>query len=189
MKLKRRTQRTCFVTRYFFYGEELLAPHPTPKLKVHPLSIVRDCLFNVFTTTLHTRRPFLHPQPEDAHAVVTGRLRVFENRMLRRKVGPKRDEVTGEWRRLHNEELNDLYSSPNIIRVIKSRRMSLAGHVARMGEGRGAYRILVGRPKGRRPLGRWEDNIKIDLQEVGWGTWTGLIWLRIGTGGGLLCMW
>jgi hypothetical protein len=115
---------------------------------------------------------------------------VFEKRVLRRIFGPKRDEVTGEWRRLHNEKLNDLYSSPNIIRVIKSRRMRWAGHVACMGEGRGAYRILVGRPEGRRPLGRrkrrWEDNIKIDLQEVRWGAWTGLIWLRIGTGGGLL---
>jgi hypothetical protein len=116
-------------------------------------------------------------------------LRVFDNRVLRRIFGPKRDEVTGEWRRLHNEELNDLYSSPNIIRVIKARRMRWAGHVARMGEGRDAYRILVGRPEGRRPLGRprrREDNIKMDLQEVGWGAWTGLIWLRIWTGGGLL---
>jgi hypothetical protein len=79
----------------------------------------------------------------------------------------------GQWRRLHNEELNDLYSSPNIIRVIRSTRMRWAGHVARMGEGRGAYRILVGRPEGRRPLGRprrrWEDNITMDLQEAGWG--------------------
>jgi hypothetical protein len=110
--------------------------------------------------------------------------------VLRRIFGPKRDEVTGEWRRLHNEELNDLYSSPNIIPVIKSRRMRWAGHVARMGEGRGAYRILVARPEGRRPLGRlwrrWEDNIKMDLEEVGWGAWTGLIWLRIGTVGGFL---
>jgi hypothetical protein len=118
------------------------------------------------------------------------RLRVFENRVLRRICGPMRDEVTGEWRRLHKEELNDLYSSPTIFRVIKSRTMRLSGHVARMGEGRSAYRILVGRTDGRRPLGRprrrWEDNIKIDLQEVGWGAWTGLIWLRIGTGGGLL---
>jgi hypothetical protein len=87
--------------------------------------------------------------------------------------GPKRDEGTGEWRRLHNEELTDLYSSPNIMRVIKSRRMRWAGHVARMGEKSGAYRILVGRPEGRRPLGRprhrWEDDIKMDLEEVGWG--------------------
>jgi hypothetical protein len=106
------------------------------------------------------------------------RLRVFENRVLRRIFGSKRDEVTGEWRRLQNEELNDLYSSPNIIRVIKSRRMRWAEHVARMGEGRGTYRILVGRPEGRRPLGRlrrrWEDNIKMDLQEVGWG---GIDWI------------
>jgi hypothetical protein len=98
---------------------------------------------------------------------------VFENRVLRRIFGRKRDEVIGEWGRLHNEELNDLYSSPNIIRVIKSRRMRWAGHVARIGEGRGAYRILVGIPEVRRPLGRprcrWEDNIKMDLQEVGWG--------------------
>jgi hypothetical protein len=115
---------------------------------------------------------------------------VFENRVLRRIFGPKWDEVTGEWRRLHNEELNDLHSSPNIIWVIKSRRMRWAWHVARMGEGRGAYRNLVRRPEGRRPLKRprrrWEDNIKMDLQKSGMGAWTGLIWLRIGTGGGLL---
>jgi hypothetical protein len=106
------------------------------------------------------------------------RLRVFENRALRKIFGPKRDEVRGEWRRLHNEELSDQYSLPNIIWVIKSRRMRWAGHVARMGEGRGAYRIFVGRPEGRRPLGRprrrWEDNIKMDLQEVGWG---GMDWI------------
>jgi hypothetical protein len=99
-------------------------------------------------------------------------LRVFENRVLRGIFGSKRDEVTGEWRRLHDEELYDLYSSPNI-RVIKSRRMRWVGHVARMGEARGAYRILIWRPEGRRQLGRprrrWEDNIKTDLEEVGWG--------------------
>jgi hypothetical protein len=96
--------------------------------------------------------------------------------------------VTGE-RRLHNEELNDLYSSPNIIRVIKSRRMRLVGHVARMGEKRVAYRILVGRPDGRRPLGRPRPNGRIILKSVfkKWdGTWTGLSWLSIETGGGLL---
>jgi hypothetical protein len=79
--------------------------------------------------------------------------------------GPKRDEVTGEWRKLHNEELNDLYSLPNIVRVVKSRRMGWAGHVARMGEERGVHRVLVGKPEGKRPLGRprhrWEDNIKM----------------------------
>jgi hypothetical protein len=101
------------------------------------------------------------------------RLRVFENRVLRRIFGPKRDEVTGEWKRLHNKELYAVYSSPNIIRVITSRRLRWAGHVARMGERRGAYRALMGKPEGRRPLGRprrrWEDNIKMDLREVGWG--------------------
>ena len=101
------------------------------------------------------------------------RLRVFENRVLRRVFGPRRDEVTGEWRKLHNEELSDLYFLPNIVRVVKSRRMRWAGHVARMGEGRGVHRVLVGKPEGkiplRRPRRRWEDNIKMDLQEVGGG--------------------
>jgi hypothetical protein len=93
--------------------------------------------------------------------------------VLRRIFGPKRDEVTGEWRKLHNEELCDLYSSPSINRIIKSRRMRWAGHVARMGEKRNAYRLLVGKPEGKRPLGkprrRWLDNIMMDLGEVGWG--------------------
>jgi hypothetical protein len=101
------------------------------------------------------------------------RLRGFENRVLRRIFGPKRDEVRGEWRRLHNKALHVLYSSPNIFRVIKSRRLRWAGNVASMAERRGAYRALVGKPEGRRPLGRprrrWEDNIKMDLREVGWG--------------------
>jgi len=97
------------------------------------------------------------------------KLRVFENRVLRRIFGPRRDEVKDEWRILQNEELNDLYSSPNIVRVIKSRRMRWAGHVARMGEERGAYRVLVGNLEGKRSLGRprrrWVD-IRMDLQEV-----------------------
>ena len=121
-----------------------------------------------------------------------GELRTFHAlcSVSRRISGPRRDEVTGEWRRLHNEELNDLYSSPNIVRVIKSRRMRWAGHVARMGEEKGAYRVLVGKPEGKRPLG--------DLGVDGWiilgwisrrwdvGMWTGLGWPRIGTVGGRL---
>jgi hypothetical protein len=108
------------------------------------------------------------------------KLRVFENKLLRRIFGPRRDEVTGDWRRLHNEEINDLYSSPNIVRVMKSRRMGWAGHVARMGEERGVYRVLVGKLDGKRPLGRprhrWVDNIRMNLQEVGCGhaNWIGL---------------
>jgi len=101
------------------------------------------------------------------------RLRVSENRVLRRVFEPKRDEVTGECRKLHNEDLRDLYFLPNIVRVVKSRRMRWAGHVARMGDGRGVHRVLVGKPEGKRPMGRprrrWEDNIKMDLREVGGG--------------------
>ena len=108
------------------------------------------------------------------------KLRVFENMVLRRIFGPTREEVTGEWRRLHNEELNDLYSSPNIVRVINSRRMRWVGHVARMGEEKGVYRFLLGKPEGRRPLCRpmrkWVYNIKMDLQvvEFGYIEWIGL---------------
>jgi hypothetical protein len=98
------------------------------------------------------------------------RLRVFEKRMLRRIFGPRR-EKDRSWRKSHNDELHSLYSSPNIVRVIKSRRMRWAGHVARKGQERGVYRVLVGRPKGKRPLGRsrrrWEDNSKMDLREIG----------------------
>jgi hypothetical protein len=113
------------------------------------------------------------------------RLRVFENRVLRKISGPKR-EVDGSWRKSHNDELHGLYSSPNIVRAIKSRRMRWAGH-AHMGEGRGVYRVLVGRPEGKRPLGRprcrWEDNINTNLREMGQ---TGFSWLRIGSSGGLV---
>jgi len=114
------------------------------------------------------------------HTAGGKKLMLFENMVLRRIFGPRKVEVTGEWRRLHNKELNDLYSSPNILRVIKSRRMRWVGHVARMGEKRGVYRVLLGKPEGRRPLGRprrrWVDNIRIDLQEVGCGymDWIGL---------------
>jgi len=109
--------------------------------------------------------------------------------VLRRIFGPRREEVTGEWRRLHNEELNDLYSSPNIVRVIKSRRMRWVGHVARMGEERGVYRVLVGKPEGKTPLGRprrrWVDNIRI-CRRWDMGIWTVLGGPRIETGGGRL---
>jgi hypothetical protein len=106
---------------------------------------------------------------------------VFENRVLRRIFGPKRDEVTGEWRKLHKEELHNLYSSPDIIRQVKSRRMRWAGHVARMGEERNVYKVLVGKPEGKRPLGRprrrWEDGIRMDLTK---GDWLGIVdWIRL----------
>jgi hypothetical protein len=135
-------------------------------IKIHRIIILSVVLYGCETWSLTLR---------EEH-----RLRVFENRVLRGIFGPKRDGVTGKWRRLHNEELNDLYSSPNIIRVIKSRKLRWAVQVARRGESRGAYRILVGRPEGRRPLGRtrrrWEDNIKMNLQEFGWG---GMEWIAL----------
>jgi hypothetical protein len=97
------------------------------------------------------------------------KLRIFENRVLRRIFGPKKEE-DGSWRKLHNDELHSLYSPPNIFNVIQSRRMRWAAHVARMGEGRGAYRVLVGRSEGKTPVGRprsrWEDNVKMDLREI-----------------------
>jgi hypothetical protein len=115
---------------------------------------------------------------------------MFENCVLRRIFAPKRDDVTGEWRKLHNEEIYNLYSSTDIIRQIKSRRMRWAGHVARMGEEKKLYRVLVGKPEGKRPLGRprrrWEDGIRMYLREIGWGVQSVSSWLRIGTGVGLL---
>jgi hypothetical protein len=107
------------------------------------------------------------------------RLRVSENTVLRRIFGPKREE-DGSWRKLHNDELHNLYSSPNIVRVVKSRRLNWAGHVARIGEGRGVSRVLIGRPEGKRPLvrprRRWEDNIKMGLREIGID---GANWIRL----------
>jgi hypothetical protein len=105
---------------------------------------------------------------------------MFENWVLRRIFGPKRGEATGEWRKPHNEEFHDLYRSANIVRVMKSRRMRWAGHIARMGERRGVYRLSVRKPEGKRPLGRprrrWDDNIKIDLQKVVYG---GMDWIEL----------
>jgi len=118
------------------------------------------------------------------------KLRVFENMVLRRIFGPRREEVTGEWRRSHNEELNDLYSSPNIVRVIKSRRMRWAGHVARIGDERGLYRVLVGKPEGRNYWGDLVVDGGIVLRWISrrWdvGMWIGFGWPRIETGGGRL---
>jgi hypothetical protein len=110
--------------------------------------------------------------------------------VLRRVFEPKRDEETGEWKKLHNKELSDLYSLPNILRVVKSRRMRWVGHVVHMGEGRIVHRVLMGKPEGNRPLGRpkrrWEDNIKMDLRDVEGGCGARWSWFRIGTGGGHL---
>jgi len=140
--------------------------HKNLKIKIYRTIILPVVLYGCETWSLTLREE--------------RKLRLFENMVLRRIFGPRREEVMGEWRRLHNEELNDLYSSPNIVRVIKSRRMRWAGHVARMGGEKVVYRVLVGKPEGRRPLGRpgrrWVDNIRMDLQEVGCGH---MDWIRL----------
>jgi hypothetical protein len=126
------------------------------KISIHKIVILPGVLYGCETWSLTLREEHI--------------LRVFENRVLRNIFGPKREEDRS-WRKLHNDELRNLYSSLNIVRAIKSRRIRWAGHVARMGEGRGVYRVLVGRPEGKRPLGRprrrWENNIKMDLREIG----------------------
>jgi hypothetical protein len=119
------------------------------------------------------------------------RLRVFENRVLRRILGRKRDEVTGERKKLHNEEFHNLYSHPNIIKQMKSRAMRWAGHVARMGAERKVYKVLVLKARRKyttwgRPRRRWENGIRMNFGEIGRGVWSGLNWLRVGVGGGLL---
>jgi hypothetical protein len=129
------------------------------KIKIHRTIIMSVVLYGCETWSMILREE--------------GRLRVFENRVLRRILGHKRDKVTGEWRKLHKEEIKVLYYTPTILRVIKWRRMRWAWHVAWMVEGRGVYKVLVGKPEGKRPLGiprcRWEDNIKKDPQEVRYG--------------------
>jgi hypothetical protein len=111
---------------------------------------------------------------------------VLENRVLRRIFGPKRDEIMGQCRKLHNGKLHNLYSSADVIRQIKSRGMRWAGHMACMGEGRSMCSILVGKPKEKIPLHRWEDGIKMDLRGIGWVVWKGFSWLRVGIVDGLL---
>ena len=132
------------------------SPSKNLKIKIHRTIILPVVLNGCETWSLTLR---------EEH-----RLRVLENRVLRRIFWPRRDGVTWEWRKLHNEELNELTSSPNIVRVIKSRRMRWTEHVARMEEKEGVYRVLVGKPEGKRPLGRhrsrWENNMRIDLQGV-----------------------
>jgi len=133
--------------------------YPKIKVKIYRTIILPVVLYGCETWSLTLREE--------------RKLRLFENRVLRRIFGPKRDEITVEWRKLHNEELNNPYSSRNIVRVIKSRRMRWVGHVACMGEERGVYRVLVGKPEARRSLGRprrrWEDNIRMNFWEVGCG--------------------
>jgi hypothetical protein len=140
------------------------------KVKMHKPIILPVVLYGCETLSLTLR---------EKH-----RLRVFENRVLRRIFGPYMDEVTRECRELHSEELHKLYSSPNIIRQIKSRRMRWAGHVACMEEERKVYRVSVAKPEVKRPLERprhrWEDGIRIDLGEIGWGMWSGFKWFKIG---------
>ena len=144
------------------------------KIKIYRTIILLVVLYGCETWSLTLREEY--------------RLRMFENRLPRSIYGTKRDKVTGEWRKLHNEELHDLYTSPNISWMMKLKRMRWVGRVACMEKMRGVYRVLVGKPEGRRPLGRprrrWEDYIKMDVQEV--GAWTGLFLLRIGTAGGHL---
>jgi hypothetical protein len=157
IKSRKKSGNVCYLSVQNLLSSSLLSKNI--KIKVYRTIIVPVVLYGGETWSLPLREE--------------QRLRVFENRVLRSIFGPKRDEMTGEWRRLRNEDLSALYSSPNIIRVIKSTRMRWAGHIPRMGEKRGAYRILVGRPEGRGPFvrtrRRLEDNIKMDLQDVEWG--------------------
>ena len=169
IKSRLKLGNACYYSVQNLLSSSLLSK--TLKIKIYRTIILPVVLYGCETWSLTMREE--------------RRLRVFENRVLRRVFGPKRDEVTGEWRKLHNEELRDLYSLPNIVRVVKSRRMRWAGHVARMGEGRGVHRVLVGKPEGKRPLGRprlsWEDNIKMNLKEVGGvGDWMELAQNRDG---------
>jgi len=164
IKSKLRSGNACYHSVQNLLSSRLLTKNL--KIKIYRIIILPVVLYGCETCSLTLREK--------------RKLRVFENMVLRRIFGPRRDEVTGEWRRLHNKKVNDLYTPPNIERVIKSRRMRWAGHVARMGAERGAYRVLLGKPEGRRSLGRprcrWVDNNRMDLQEVGCGymDWIGL---------------
>jgi hypothetical protein len=153
----------CYYSVQNLFSSRLVSKYL--KIKIYKTVILPVVLFGCETWSLTLR---------EEH-----RLWVFENRMLRKISGPKREE-DGSWRKFHNDELHDLYSSPNNVRVIKLRRMRWAGHVTCMGEGRGVYRVLVGKPEGKRPLGRprpkWEYNIKMDLRVIGID---GAKWIRL----------
>ena len=141
IKRKLKLGNSCYYSvqnPFFFHSFSLLSKKF--KIKIYRTIILPVVLYGCETWSLTLREE--------------RRLRVFENKVLRRAFGPKRDEVTGEWRKLLNEGLSDLYSLPNIVRVVKSRRMRWAGHVALMGQGRGVYRVLIGKPEGKRQLGR-----------------------------------
>ena len=164
IKSRLKSENACYHSVQNLLSSSLLSKNL--KIKIYRTIILPVVLYGCETWSLTLR---------EEH-----RLRAFEIRVLRRIFGPKMDEVTREWRKLQNEELNDLYCSPNIVRLIKSRKMRWAGHVARMGERRGVYKVLVGKHEGKRPLGRprciWEYNIKMDLQEVGCG---GMEWIEM----------
>jgi len=147
IKSRLKLGNACYYSVQNLLSSRLLSKHL--KIKINRTIVLPIVLYGceIWTLTLREER----------------RLRVFENRVLRRLFGPKRDEITGEWRKLHIEELRDLYSLPNIVRVVKSRRMRWAGHVALMGEGRSVHRVLVGKPEGKRTLGRPRHRWKITL--------------------------
>jgi len=164
IKSRLRSGNACYHSVQNLWSSRLLSKNL--KIKIYRTIILPVVLYGCETWSLALREE--------------RKLRVFENTVLRRIFGLTRDEVAGEWRRLHKEELNDLYSSPNIVRVIKSRRTRWAGHVARLGKERVVCRVLVGKPEGKRPLGRprrrWVDIIRADVQEVVYGymDWIGL---------------
>jgi hypothetical protein len=174
IKSRLNLENTCYHSVQSLLSSHLLSINL--KVRIYKTIILPAVLYGCKTWSLTLR---------DEH-----RLRMFQNRVLRRIYGPKSDEVMGEWRTMHNGELHNLYLSPDIIRQIKSRRMRCVGHVAHMREGRNVYRVLMGKPERKRPLGRpryrWEDGLKMDLREIGWGVWSGFTWLRIGITGRLL---
>jgi len=173
IKIRLKLGNACYYSVLNLLSYRLLSKNL--KIKIYRTIILPVVLYGCETWSLTLREE--------------SRLRVFENTVLRRVFGAKRDEVTGKWRKLHNEEFRDLYSLPNIVREVKSKRMRWAGHVARMGERRGVHRVLVGRPEGKRPLGDPDVDGRIILRWI-FGKWegveTGWSWLRIGTDGGHL---